>query len=194
MPPPSTAASCIPDTSRGATSNHNPSRVTEDSRPCHGSGFPLRRPGFRGRVRSCGICGGKSGIGAGFLRVLRFPLPIRIPPIAPQSLSSSIRSCAIGQAVAAVPSALKSHPMRKIPLLSIPHLRQTSTPNNTYGTTCNSICNLVVLSETESTLLRRQLTDLFYQHLVEWKLAGEAEVIGENLPPPGATSSTTNPT
>jgi hypothetical protein len=39
----------------------------------------------RARVRSCGICGGQSGTGAGFLRVLRFPLPIRIPAIAPQS-------------------------------------------------------------------------------------------------------------
>jgi hypothetical protein len=32
---------------------------------------------------SCGICGGQSGTGAGFLRVLRFPLPILIPPTAP---------------------------------------------------------------------------------------------------------------
>jgi hypothetical protein len=39
----------------------------------------------RARVRSCGICGGQSGTGAGFLRVLRFPLPILIPPIAPHS-------------------------------------------------------------------------------------------------------------
>jgi hypothetical protein len=30
------------------------------------------------------VCGGQSGIGAGFLRVLRFPLPI-IPPISPSS-------------------------------------------------------------------------------------------------------------
>jgi hypothetical protein len=29
----------------------------------------------RAQVRSCGICGGQSGTGAGFLRVLRFPLP-----------------------------------------------------------------------------------------------------------------------
>jgi hypothetical protein len=37
------------------------------------------------RVRAaCGVCGGQSGTGAGFLRVLRFPLPI-IPPISPLS-------------------------------------------------------------------------------------------------------------
>jgi hypothetical protein len=33
---------------------------------------------------ACGVCGGQSGIGAGFLRVLRFPLPI-IPPVSPSS-------------------------------------------------------------------------------------------------------------
>jgi hypothetical protein len=38
-------------------------------------------------VKSCGICGGQSGGGAGFLRVLRFPLPILIPPTAPHSSS-----------------------------------------------------------------------------------------------------------
>jgi hypothetical protein len=32
----------------------------------------------RARVWSCGICGGQSGAGVGFLRVLRFPLPV--PP------------------------------------------------------------------------------------------------------------------
>jgi hypothetical protein len=31
-----------------------------------------------------GFCGGQSGAGAGFLRVLRFPPPIFIPPIAPK--------------------------------------------------------------------------------------------------------------
>jgi hypothetical protein len=30
----------------------------------------------RSRVWSSGICGGQSGAGAGFLRVLRFPLPL----------------------------------------------------------------------------------------------------------------------
>jgi hypothetical protein len=37
------------------------------------------------RVLSSGICGGQSGAGAGFLRVLQFPLPIFI---APNSVSS----------------------------------------------------------------------------------------------------------
>jgi hypothetical protein len=38
------------------------------------------------RVRAaCGVCGGQNGTGAGFLRVLRFPLPIIIPPISPLS-------------------------------------------------------------------------------------------------------------
>jgi hypothetical protein len=41
----------------------------------------------RFRVWSSGICGGQSGAGAGFLRVLQFPLPIFIPPVAPQSPS-----------------------------------------------------------------------------------------------------------
>jgi hypothetical protein len=37
------------------------------------------------RVRAaCGVCGGQSGTEAGFLRVLRFPLPI-IPPISTSS-------------------------------------------------------------------------------------------------------------
>jgi hypothetical protein len=37
------------------------------------------------RVRAaCGVCGGHNGSGAGFLLVLRFPLPI-IPPIPPSS-------------------------------------------------------------------------------------------------------------
>jgi hypothetical protein len=42
------------------------------------------------QVRSCRICGRQSGTGAGFLRVLRFPLSI-IPPTAPRWSSSIIR-------------------------------------------------------------------------------------------------------
>jgi hypothetical protein len=44
----------------------------------------------RVQVRSCGISGGQSGTGAGFLQVLRFLLPILIPPTAAHSSSSSI--------------------------------------------------------------------------------------------------------
>jgi hypothetical protein len=39
----------------------------------------------RVRVRAaCGFCDGQSGTGTGFLRVLRFPMPI-IPPVSPSS-------------------------------------------------------------------------------------------------------------
>jgi hypothetical protein len=55
------------------------------SRSFTSNNFPPWRPGFESA--SCGICGRLSGTGAGFLRVLRFPLPIRIPPISPQSSS-----------------------------------------------------------------------------------------------------------
>jgi hypothetical protein len=55
---------------------------------------------------SCGICGGQSGAGAGFLRVLRFPLPIFIPSIAPQSPSSIIWGLYNRPEVAAVPRDL----------------------------------------------------------------------------------------
>jgi hypothetical protein len=41
----------------------------------------------RAHVVSCGICGGQNETGAGFLRVLRFPLPILIPPTASYSSS-----------------------------------------------------------------------------------------------------------
>jgi hypothetical protein len=45
--------------------------------------LPTAAARVRARVWSSGICGGQSGAEAGFLRVLRFPLPILIPPISP---------------------------------------------------------------------------------------------------------------
>jgi hypothetical protein len=57
------------------------------------------------RVWSSGICGGQSGVGAGFLRVLRFPLPF-IPPNYPFSKSPGAGT--IGQWMADVPSGSSS--------------------------------------------------------------------------------------
>jgi hypothetical protein len=42
--------------------------------------LPTAAARVRSRIWSSGICGGQSGAGAGFLQVLRFPLPIFIPP------------------------------------------------------------------------------------------------------------------
>jgi hypothetical protein len=55
------------------------------------------------RAQSCRICGWQSGAGAGFLRVLRFPLQIFIPSISPQSPSLIVRGWYNRPVVAAVP-------------------------------------------------------------------------------------------
>jgi hypothetical protein len=44
--------------------------------------LPTAAARVRSRVWSSEICGEQSGAGAGFLRVLRFPLPVFISPIA----------------------------------------------------------------------------------------------------------------
>jgi hypothetical protein len=49
--------------------------------------LPTAAARVRARVWSSGICGGQSGAGAGFLRVLRFALQIFIPPNSPSSQS-----------------------------------------------------------------------------------------------------------
>jgi hypothetical protein len=52
--------------------------------------LPTEATGVRTRGKSCGICGGQGGTGAGFLRVHRFPLPL-ISPTAPHSSLAIIR-------------------------------------------------------------------------------------------------------
>jgi hypothetical protein len=74
--------------------------------------LPTAAVRVRARVWACGICGGQSGARAGFRQVLRFPFPIFIPPIAPQSSSSIIRSLHNRPVVAAVLSELS--PLRII--------------------------------------------------------------------------------
>jgi hypothetical protein len=74
--------------------------------------LPTMAGWVRAWVWSCGICGGQSGAGAGFFRVLRFPLPISIPPIAPQTSSSIVCGWYNRPVVAAVPSGLSLTPLR----------------------------------------------------------------------------------
>jgi hypothetical protein len=71
--------------------------------------LPTAAAQVRVRDRSCGICGGQSGAEVGFLRVLRFPLPIFIPSIAPQSPLTIIWGWYNRPVVAAVPSGLSHH-------------------------------------------------------------------------------------
>jgi hypothetical protein len=60
------------------------------------------------------ICGGQSGAEAGFLRVLRLPLPIFIQPTAPQSPSYMVLGWYNRAVAAAVPSGLSVTPLRII--------------------------------------------------------------------------------
>jgi hypothetical protein len=89
-------------------------------RPCHSSGLlPNAVVRVRTRVRSCGICGGQSGTGARFLRVLRFPLSVLIPPLAPQSPSSIIWGWYNRPIMATVPSGLSLTPLRTMLLRAL---------------------------------------------------------------------------
>jgi hypothetical protein len=51
--------------------------------------LPTRAVWVQSQVRSFGICGGQSGTGARFIRVLRFPLAIFISPTSLHSSASS---------------------------------------------------------------------------------------------------------
>jgi hypothetical protein len=78
----------------------------------------------RARVWSCEICGGQSGAEAGFLRVLRFPLPIFIPPFASQLPSSIIWGLYNRPEVGAVPSGLSPSPL----IITVIHHLPQDTP------------------------------------------------------------------
>jgi hypothetical protein len=69
------------------------------------AGFQPWRPGVRSKIRSYIICDGQSSTGADFLRVLRFPLSILIPPNAPYS--SMIRSYSFDTVTCSVVCATK---------------------------------------------------------------------------------------
>jgi hypothetical protein len=69
---------------------------------------------IQGRVRSCGICGGQSGTGAGFLRVLRFPLELALHRLLHNHRHLSSGAGTIRQPVARSAKWTQSHPMRKI--------------------------------------------------------------------------------
>jgi hypothetical protein len=59
-------------------------RVIDQAVSCQ---LPTAEARVRAQVTLCAICGGQNTNGAGFLRVLRFPLPILIPPTASHSSS-----------------------------------------------------------------------------------------------------------
>jgi hypothetical protein len=81
--------------------------------------LPTAAARVRAQARSCGICAGQSGTAVGFLRVLRFPLPIRIPPIAPQSSSSVIWGWYNRPNSGSSTKWTQSHPMRIIIIIII---------------------------------------------------------------------------
>jgi hypothetical protein len=94
-------------------------------------------PNAAARVWSCGICDGQSGAGAGFLRVLRFPLPIFIPPTAPQSPSSIFWGLYNRPEVAAVPRDLVPPHKKKQRFVvhSLQHIKMWSVLLLTHGNT-----------------------------------------------------------
>jgi hypothetical protein len=64
----------------------------------------------RAQVRSCGICGGQSGTGAGFPKSFDFPYPFSFLRLL-HTLHNLLSSAGITGGIAAgVPSGLKSHP------------------------------------------------------------------------------------
>jgi hypothetical protein len=113
------------------------------------------------RVCSVGICGGKSGAGVGFIRVLRFPLPVFIPPNSPSSWSPGAGK--IGQSVAAVPSRPNwtPPPTERLKKNNMLFEHTTRLLLQYHAETCSSCRNWgwIVLSIYLSNITHRQTTD-----------------------------------
>jgi hypothetical protein len=84
--------------------NRNVARATNQAVSCQ---LPTHAVRIRAQVRPCGICGGQSGTGAGFLRAIRVSLPL-IPPAAHYRLSAGVDT--VGQIVAGVPGGHSPSP------------------------------------------------------------------------------------
>jgi hypothetical protein len=75
--------------------------------------LPTAAARVRAHVRQCGIYGGQSGTGAGFLRLLQFPLPILIPPMLHIYHHLSFGAGTIGQIPVGVRSGLSVTPSQE---------------------------------------------------------------------------------
>jgi hypothetical protein len=74
----------------------------------------------RPQLSLCGIGGGQSDTGAGFLPVLRFPLPILTPPTAPYSLPPYHRCFVLSMLTASTSGLQKcAHPIATYVLMEI---------------------------------------------------------------------------
>jgi hypothetical protein len=97
--------------------------------------LPTAPARVRALVRSCRIFGGQSSISAGFIPVLRFPLPIFIPPTAPQTPSSIIWGWYNRPVMTAVPSGLSLTPLGLIIIIIIVSALSSETSKNVCRTT-----------------------------------------------------------